>query len=145
MTRTKDTLRRKWGEEALLMGWTAVPTTLLFLQGKLSITPLGLNVLLNLISHWWEYGESPYPSQEALATRMGVSKRSIQREVSRLCRLGLLHKESSSVRHPQYKGRNTYDLSPLVEILCRESPGLVKAMQTRRAQFSQSRSDLQEK
>ena len=132
MTQRKEALQEKWGEQALLMGWAAIPTTLLFLQGQLRITPLGLNILLNLVAHWWERSEHPFPSQESLAVRMGVSKRSIQREIARLCSLGLLEKTASPVRHPQYKGRNTYDLTPLVAVLNREAPGLVESMQRRR-------------
>jgi len=136
MTQRKEALKEKWGEGALLMGWAAIPTTLLFLQGKLRITPLGMNILLNLVAHWWERSEMPFPSQEVLAVRMGVSKRSIQREIARLCSLGLLKKEASSVRHPQYKGRNTYDLTPLISVLNQEAPYLVESMRLKRESFA---------
>lgn len=137
MTQRKEALQEKWGEGALLMGWAAIPTTLLFLQEKLRITPMGMNILLNLVAHWWERTEKPFPSQEVLAVRMGVSKRSIQREIARLCRLGLLEKEASSVRHPQYKGRNTYDLTPLITVLNQEAPNLVESMRLKRERFAQ--------
>lgn len=137
MAQRKEALREKWGDNALLMGWAAIPTTLLFLQARLKITPLGLNILLNLVAHWWERTEHPFPSQEVLASRMGVSKRSIQREVARLCSMGLLEKSPSSVRHPQYRGRNTYDLTPLVAALNQEAPDLVESMQRRRERFAQ--------
>lgn len=144
MNQRKDGLHEKWGENALLMGWTAIPTTLLFLQGRLKITPLGMNILLNLVAHWWDRSEKPFPSQEVLASRMGVSKRSIQREIARLCGLGLLNKEASSVRHPQYKGRNTYDLTPLVILLNQEAPHLVESMRLKRERFAQKMDSNQE-
>lgn len=144
MTQRKDALHEKWGENALLMGWAAIPTTLLFLQEKLKITPLGMNILLNLVAHWWDRSEKPFPSQEALASRMGVSKRSIQREIARLCGLGLLEKASSSVRHPQYKGRNTYDLTPLVTLLNQEAPHLVESMRLKRERLAQKVDSNQE-
>lgn len=129
-------LKDKWGDDALLMGWAAIPTTLLFLQGNLGITPLGMNVLLNLIAHWWERSSHPYPSQAALASRMGVSKRSVQREIARLTELGLVVKTASPVRHPQYKGRNTYDLTPLLAVLNQEAPSLVDEIQRKRERFA---------
>lgn len=117
MKKSAETLEEKWGENCLFMGWTAIPTLLLFLQSELSITPLGFNILINLISHWWESEEHPFPSQESLANRMGVSKRSVQREISNLVEKGLIEKTPNKPSHTKYKGRNTYNLSNLVKIL----------------------------
>jgi predicted transcriptional regulator len=123
-----DAIAQKWGEPSLGMGWTAIPTTLIFLQDQLGITPLGMNILLNLVAHWWDASENPYPAQESLASRIGVSKRSIQREISSLIERGLLSKKQSSAHHPKYRGRNSYDLTPLVKRLEEFSPSLVKTM-----------------
>jgi DNA replication protein DnaD len=117
MKKNTETLESKWGEKSLIMGWTAIPTLLLFLQAELSISPLGFNILINLISHWWESEEHPFPSQESLANRMGVSKRSVQREISNLVEKGLLEKKQNKPSHSKYKGRNTYNLSGLVKML----------------------------
>lgn len=117
-----EPLERKWGEKSMLMGWTAIPTSLLFLQAELSISPLGFNLLVNLVSHWWETTELPYPSQESMAKRMGVSKRSIQREISTLIELGLLEKHPNKAGNKKFKGRNSYDLSNLVKILNEKTP-----------------------
>jgi predicted transcriptional regulator len=113
----RETLEEKWGNDSMSMGWTAIPTLLLFLQSDLKISPLGLNIILNLVSHWWDSEENPYPSQESLAKRMGVSKRSVQREVANLVSLGLIEKRSTKASDNKYKGRNTYDLTNLVKIL----------------------------
>jgi len=125
-------MHEKWGQEALGMGWTAIPTTLIFLQDQLKITPLGMNILLNLVAHWWDANEKPYPAQESLASRMGVSKRSIQRELNSLIGQGLISKKQSSTSHPKYRGRNSYDLAPLVKMLKEFSPSLVAAMKKKR-------------
>lgn len=117
----KKGLEDKWGEQALAMGWTALPTTLLFMQSRLGISTLGMNIILNLVMHWWEREGHPYPSQESMANRMGVSKRSIQREIAKLCKKGLIKKVSNSARDPRYRGRNIYDLTPLATILNEES------------------------
>lgn len=107
-------LNDKWGKEALSLGWVAVPTSLLFLQSQLGISPTGLNVLMQLIMHWWGSEGRPHPSQEAMAERMGVSPRTVQREIAALVAMGLLRKKHTPVHHPTYRGRNLYDLSPLV-------------------------------
>ena len=124
-----EPLEKKWGERSMLMGWTAIPTSFLFLQAELSITPLGFNILINLVSHWWETKEHPYPSQESLAKRMGVSKRSIQREVTNLVELGLITKQANKASSAKSKGRNTYDLTGLVERLNEMAPEKITSMQ----------------
>lgn len=141
MEKKTERIVEKWGEPALEMGWTAIPTTLFFLQNQLEITPLGMNIILNLVTHWWSVNENPYPAQEALAARMGVSKRSIQREMKTLIDQGLISKKPSSTSHPKYRGRNAYDLSPLVKILEELSPPLVASMKKRKDAASRSTSD----
>lgn len=131
-----EAIIQKWGERSLGLGWTAIPTTLIFLQNQLGITPLGMNILLNLVAHWWDASEKPYPAQESLATRIGVSKRSIQREMGTLIEQGLLSKKQSPKNHPKYHGRNSYDLSPLVKKLAEFSPSLVEAMKTKKTEYS---------
>lgn len=43
----------KWGEEACCLGWVSVPTVLMFAQSDLKLSSSELNVLLNLLMHWW--------------------------------------------------------------------------------------------
>ena len=113
----KESLEKKWGEHNLDDGWVAIPIGLLKKQSELDISPLGLNIIINLLSYWWYSDRSPYPSQETLANRIGVSKRSIQREIKKLTRLGVIDKSSTLRSDKKYKGRNIYDLEKLVNLL----------------------------
>jgi predicted transcriptional regulator len=110
-------LLEKWGENSLLFGWTAVPVSLLLVQRKLSISPLGLNILMHLLSLWWEKRHLPYPSQSSIAEKIGVSARTVQREIVALKKGGLISVKKTSVHDEKYLGRNIYDLQPLVEKL----------------------------
>lgn len=112
-----DNFDEKWGEETAKHGWVAVPTTLFFAQQTLGINALELNVLLNLIMHWWNKEKSPYPSQAAIARRMGVSVRTVQRTLDDLVEKQLIEKQRSSIHNPVFKGRNVYNLKPLVHHL----------------------------
>lgn len=114
----------RWGKTALLMGWTAIPASLFFLQGTLAISPVAFNVLLNLITHWWKPYDWPHPSQESIAIRMSVSVRTVQRGIYELEKKGLITKIKTSKDNPKYKGRNIYDLSPLVEALNELTPDI---------------------
>ncbi|MBF0752622.1 MULTISPECIES: helix-turn-helix domain-containing protein [unclassified Pasteurella] len=113
----KESLEKKWGEANLDDGWAAIPIGLLKKQSELAISPLGLNIIINLLSYWWYRDRAPYPSQETLANRIGVSKRSIQREIKNLTRLGIIDKSSTARSDKKYKGRNVYELEKLVNLL----------------------------
>ncbi|WP_414600575.1 helix-turn-helix domain-containing protein [Burkholderia thailandensis] len=120
----KLSLETKWGSQVIEHGWVAVPVALIFLQGTLKISSNAMNVLLNLLAHWWG-DESPYPSQVAIAARMGVSKRTVQRSVQELIDAGLLTKLPTQVHNPKFRGRNLYDLSPLTKRLRELAPTLI--------------------
>ena len=107
----KESLEKKWGENNLDDGWVAIPIGLLKKQSELDISPLGLNIIINLLSYWWYTDRSPYPSQETIANR------SIQREIKNLTRLGIIDKSSTPRSDKKYKGRNVYKLEKLVNLL----------------------------
>lgn len=112
-----EQLEKRWGQPALLFGWTALPVSLLLQQRKLGVTPLGLNVLLHLLALWWEKNQLPYPAQSSIAEKIGVSTRTVQREILSLKKAGLINVKKTSIHDEKYFGRNLYDLHPLVQKL----------------------------
>ena len=122
MNLDKKTILDKWGEEACSLGWVSVPTLLLFAQKDLNISSSELNVLLNLLMHWWNKSEKPYPSQSAIAFRSGLAPKTVQRALHSLEDNGLIGKTSTARSNNITRGRNYYDLTPLVERLNRISP-----------------------
>jgi predicted transcriptional regulator len=111
------TFTEKWGARTSELGWTAIPVALISLQSELKINAVEMNVLVNLLMHWWIAEKSPYPSQDSIAHRMGVSKRTVQRAIDNLVKLKLINVSSTSRVNPVFRGRNLYDLSPLVDTL----------------------------
>lgn len=122
----------KWGDRSCSLGWVAVPTLLLFSQKELKITSSELNVLLNLIVHWWEKSESPFPSQGAIAYRTGLSLKTVQRALANLEKKKLIIKTATSRSNSVTKGRTLYDLSPLVSELDKVSIRVLESMASRR-------------
>ena len=118
----KKTILNKWGEEACSLGWVSVPTLLLFAQKDLKISASELNVLMNLLMHWWDKSEKPYPSQSAIAFRSGLAPKTVQRALHSLEDKGLIGKTSTARSNNITRGRNYYDLTPLVERLNVISP-----------------------
>lgn len=125
-------LKEKWGDNAMLMGWVAIPTSLIFLQAQLKISPITMNVLLNLIAHWWDANEHPFPAQSAIATRIGVTKRTVQRSMTELEELKLIHRTATQRNDPKFKGRNIYDVSPLAARLSSMTPALKADLQKKK-------------
>ncbi|MGR6468684.1 helix-turn-helix domain-containing protein [Rhizobium sp. PAMB 3182] len=92
-------------------GFIAVPNLLLLNQARLGLTSEELNVLLNLLVHWWRPEDFVFPRSETIATRMGVSQRSTQRALRSLATKGMI------VRRRTGDLRSYYDLGPLIEKL----------------------------
>lgn len=61
----------KWGRTLIDAGWTLVPNTLIERQRKLSIEPLDFNIIVHLMSYWWEAENKPRPSKKTIADAVG--------------------------------------------------------------------------
>ena len=128
-------LKAKW-RTSLDAGWTVVPSALLRGLPRLHIDANGLAVLICLIDYWWAPEDLPWPSKKALADRLDVSERTIQRAIARLKEEGLVKAEA---RHGAHGGQtsNRYDLSPLVaklEVIVRD----IKAAEVEAAKVKRS-------
>lgn len=115
-----------WGKDAIAFGWTAIPNSLLMLQGRLKIGSTEMCILMHIMMHQWpEHGDAPaYPSMNTIALRMGVTKRTIQRGVSKLESLGLLEKNATSRNDFITHGRNLFFTESLKRELNKKSKEL---------------------
>jgi hypothetical protein len=132
---SEKVLRIKW-KSSLDAGWTVIPSALLRGLPRLHIGANELAVLICLIDYWWAPTDPPWPSKKALAERLGVSQRTIQRSLACLQEEGLIVSEA---RHMASGGQtsNRYDLSPLVaklEVIAADMKGAeTEAAKLRRA------------
>ena len=92
-------------------GWSPLPDVLLFNQRKLELNSEDLNVLLNMMAHYYSPGAMPFVRPNVIAKRMGVSTRSVQRSITRLRKKNLIAKASGPKRQV------IHDLTPLIEKL----------------------------
>ena len=119
------TAQDKWGDAALV-GFSQIPDTLLKTQHLMGISPLELNVLLNLISFWWKADDQPFPSTASLAKRIGVQPRTVQKTIKAMTDRGIIGKSPLRGKGP---GRSKYDMRPLVDSvanLARKDPRFIK-------------------
>ena len=116
----------KWSSQVMKFGYTPIPNLLLRAQGKLKITPVQLNVLVQLAEHWWEADKDPYPAKDRIAGRMGKSPRQVQRYITQLEKKGLVRRiERFGGRKAQTS--NAYSLNGLVKKLQAVEPEFTKA------------------
>ena len=79
-------IRKRWagavtGGET---GFVAVPSLLLRSQARLGLTCVEVVLLANILMHWWQMSEWPYPRLSVIANRMAASSRTVQRAVQNL-------------------------------------------------------------
>ncbi len=122
---SEKVLRQKW-RTSLDAGWTVIPSALIRGLPLLHIGAGELAVLISLIDYWWAPNDPPWPSKKALAERLGVSQKTIQRHLAVLQQEGLIVSEA---RHRAGGGQtsNRYDLTPLVAKLEAIAAGMKKA------------------
>lgn len=129
--RKKQRAEDKFGVPVMKHGYTTLPNLLLQAQGRLAIGHAEFNVLVQLISHWWDADRDPYPAKDTIARRMGLSPRQVQRYLTNLEKAGLIR------RIARFSGQkaqiaNAYDLGPLVRELGAIEPEFRKAAEQRR-------------
>ena len=109
----------KWGTSVAGRGFAQIPNYLLlinqFLDGDHQLSATELLILIQLVGTWWKKDEMPFPSMTTLARRCGVSTRQVQRAINRLVSLDLIARTKR--RTSGIIASNSYDLTPLVELL----------------------------
>jgi hypothetical protein len=113
----ESALTEKWGS-ALSAGFQVVPNVLLRAQSRLGLDAVDTIILLNINLHWWEKDSLPYPPPALIASRMGVSRRTVERRIFRLQKDGWLRRLPAPENGEGLKIRK-YDLTGLVERLQR--------------------------
>jgi hypothetical protein len=81
----------KWGS-ALAGGFQVIPNVLVRAQAHLGLDAVDVVVLLNINLHWWRKGDLPFPRPAMIGKRMGVSKRTVERRIEKLVKVGLLER-----------------------------------------------------
>lgn len=92
-------------------GFQPLPDMLLFHQAELGLKSEDLNVLLNILAHWYHPGNMPYLRTSTIAKRMGVSQRSVQRSIVRL------REQRFIGRGEDTREGERFDVNPLLERL----------------------------
>lgn len=111
---SSQSVKEKWqGAVNETSGFVAVPVSLLKLQLKLGLSAVDMIVLINLLSHWWDSHQVVYPRNSIIASRTGMSERTVQRSIRKLMRAGLVDRLITE------KGYRAYSFNLLANRLAR--------------------------
>jgi len=127
----KTRFEKKWSKAVTKHGYTMLPSLLLRGQAKLGITANELNVLLQIIEHWWEPENDPYPAKDAIARRMGITGRQVQRILKQL-EVKKLIKRQARFHGLKNQTSNSYSFAGLAEKLKLIEPEFAKAVEQTR-------------
>jgi len=103
-------LARRYGNQLLTGGYTALPTYAWVYYARLGVTEAEMVCIAQLCTYWWTERD-PYPGEAALAARMGKTVRTIQGYLRSLEGKGLLHIQTQFSTNGQ-QHTNAYDLRP---------------------------------
>lgn len=131
---SKRSSEQKWGKDVIDLGFTILPSLIFRAQARLGLNATQLALLLHLADYWWHEERYPYPSKAALAERLSLSPRQVQRYLTELEDAKLIKRVE---RYGGHKGRltNQYDLSGLVNRLKSLEPEF-RDVEERRAQVA---------
>lgn len=107
--------RRKFGS-ALDLGFQMLPDVLVKNQARLALDPQDLVIIINLLMHWWDADELPFPRLSLIADRMGVSPRTIERRIKALEAQGLIRRLPAKRNSKDLVVRE-FDMSGLIKVL----------------------------
>jgi hypothetical protein len=128
--KVKSSTERIWGKAVRNYGYTGVPSILIQAQRRLGVTPLQMNILLQLLDYFFDPTRHPFPRKSEIADRMGVSAKTIQINMRALEQARLIHREIRKKAAGDYDS-NVYHLDGLIERIQALEPEFRQAKEQR--------------
>ena len=122
---------RIWGKPVMRHGYTGIPSILIQAQNRLGITPLQMNIIVQLLDYWRDPERPPFPSKKELARRINVEPKTIQNNMRELEKAGLIRRVQRKTAVGDWNS-NIYELDGLVERIQMMEPDFQKAREERR-------------
>ncbi len=104
---------RIWGKAVWSHGYAGIPSMLIQAQRRLGISPMQMNILIQLLDYWHEPTRKPFPSKKELAKRMGVTDKTIQTNIRELEQAGYVMREQRKTSSGDWN-TNIYHLDGLI-------------------------------
>lgn len=122
---------RIWGKAVVRHGYAGIPSILIQAQSRLGITPLQMNIIIQLLDYWRDPDRRPFPSKKDLAGRINVTDKTIQNNIRALEKAGLIRRELRRTAAGDWNS-NIYHLDGLVERIRKIEPDFAEAKEKRK-------------
>lgn len=122
---------RIWGKAVVRHGYAGIPSVLIQGQSRLGITPLQMNIIIQLLDYWRDPDRRPFPSKKDLAGRINVTDKTIQNNIRALEKAGLIRRELRRTAAGDWNS-NIYHLDGLVERIQKIEPDFAEAKEKRK-------------
>ncbi len=120
-----------WGKLVCGHGYAGIPSILLKAQRRVGITPMQMNIIIQLLDYWHEPTRRPFPTKRDLSKRIGVAEKTIQNNVRELEKAGLIEREIRKTAAGDYNS-NVYHLDGLVAKIKALEPEFTEEREKRR-------------
>jgi predicted transcriptional regulator len=104
---------RIWGKAVYKHGYAGIPSILIQAQQRLGINSMQMNIIVQLLDYWFEPSRKPFPTKKELATRIGVTEKTIQNNIRALELAGLIQRQMRRTAAGDWNS-NIYDLDGLI-------------------------------
>jgi hypothetical protein len=121
-----------WGKSVYSHGYAGIPSILIQAQRRLGINPTQMNIIIHLLDYWHEPSRRPFPRKKELATRIGVTDKTIQNNVRALEKAGLIRRQLRKTGAGDWNS-NIYHLDGLVQKVQAIEPEFAAEKKKRRA------------
>jgi predicted transcriptional regulator len=129
--RRSSSTERIWGSAVLSHGYTGVPSILIRAQKRLGVSPLQMNIIIQLLDYWREPERKPFPTKKQIGDRIGVTAKTIQNNIRLLEEACLVRRETRRTSSGDWNS-NVYHLDGLVERVQKMEPDFAEAREKRR-------------
>ena len=126
----KSSTERIFGPKVMAHGFVGVPNILVRGQKRLGITPTQFNILVQLLSYYYDPDRPPFPSKRELAERIDITQQTLRINIKALEDAGLLQREQQKTSAGDY-GSNRYHLTGLIEKLKKLEPDFAEERKER--------------
>jgi predicted transcriptional regulator len=111
--KTKSSTERIWGKAVRNYGYAGIPSIMIQGQRRLGVTPLQMNILIQLLDYLYDPTRHPFPRKKEIADRLGVNPKTIQINIRALEKAGLIKREIRRKAAGDYDS-NVYHLDGLI-------------------------------
>lgn len=130
--KAKSSSDRIFGSKIMSHGFTGIPNILMRGQKRLGLSTTQFNILVQLLSYYYDPDNPPFPSKRQLADRISITTQTLRINIKALEEAGFLVRKQRKTAAGDF-GSNTYHLDGLIKKLEKLVPDFDQERKERQA------------